>query len=192
MFVHLTPQKNIKSILRNGIKKSKYQDGIFALPVVRNYAVSHQWLRELSRFGKRNFVAVYFRIDDAEKVLMRHYTDEFVEMSAVESEAIFNNIQFNPKIVELRKRKFQGHKDLPLSPLGYEVVIPRKISNKEIFKIRNVSQVLGWRFFPYSNGNRPKIFLCYERGSYGVRKIEQRVEKERLAGKESKIIVFGR
>lgn len=194
LFIHLTPQKNIKNILRNGIKKPKYQKGIFALPVVQNYFVSHQWVRELGRWRNKNFVAVYFRIDDSEQIFMRHYREDYVEMKAVESEAILNNIQFNPQIVTKRKKRKKNYTDdeLPLSPLGYEVIIPRKISKKEIQRVSPVSQTLGWRYFPYSSGTRPVICLGCERGSYGIRKIERRVEKEASKGKNSKVTLFSR
>lgn len=193
LFVHLTPQKNIKSILHNGIKKLKFQKGVFALPVVQNYFVSHQWLRELGRWRNKNFVAVYFRIDDDEPVFFRYYSDEFIEMKAVEAEAVFYNIQFNPQITEKKKRRNRGANDeLPLSPLGYEAVIPRKISQKEILRVGGISQMLGWRFFPYSNGNRPVICLGCERGAFGIRKIERQVKKERLKGQLSKVTLFSR
>jgi hypothetical protein len=67
-FVHLTAEKNIKGILRNGISRLRRSagrpHGIFAMPVTRNFYVSHQWLRELRRRGQGSVAAVYFRIPD--------------------------------------------------------------------------------------------------------------------------------
>lgn len=33
-------------------------------------------------------------------------------------------------------------------PLGWQVVIPRRIEAQEIHKVRRWSQIIGWRFFP--------------------------------------------
>ncbi|MFD1044409.1 hypothetical protein ACFQ1S_01775, partial [Kibdelosporangium lantanae] len=66
LFVHLTPEKNAKGIARSGIKLGPR--GVFCVPMVPSYVISHQWLRELRRGGQRTFVAVDFRIPDDEPV----------------------------------------------------------------------------------------------------------------------------
>ena len=53
MFVHLAPESRVALIRRNGISRLRnaWGDGpagIFAVPVTRNFYLSHQWLRELS------------------------------------------------------------------------------------------------------------------------------------------------
>ncbi len=54
MFVHLTRESGLARVLRNGIARSRrggrdFPRGVFAVPVTRNFYVSHQWLRELKR-----------------------------------------------------------------------------------------------------------------------------------------------
>ncbi|WP_280403709.1 hypothetical protein [Nocardia brasiliensis] len=51
MFVHLTPEKNVRRIRRAGIKVQGA--GVFCVPVLPSYVLSHQWLRELRRHGQR-------------------------------------------------------------------------------------------------------------------------------------------
>jgi hypothetical protein len=54
MFVHLAPESRIALIRRTGIRRLRragvaFPAGVFAVPVTRNFYVSHQWLRELKR-----------------------------------------------------------------------------------------------------------------------------------------------
>jgi hypothetical protein len=54
MFVHLAEESRTANIRRNGISRRRkpqgeFPGGVFALPVTRNFYVSHQWLRELKR-----------------------------------------------------------------------------------------------------------------------------------------------
>lgn len=34
-------------------------------------------------------------------------------------------------------------------PLGYELIVPRKIEADKITKIKHLSQIFGWRHMPY-------------------------------------------
>src|SRR5262252_2465123 len=89
MFVHLTAEKNVKAILRNGIsrlrKTHRYPPCIFAMPVTRNFYLSHQWLRELKRRGLGPIAGVYFRIADDETVWVGHYNQPHLSMKAAEA-----------------------------------------------------------------------------------------------------------
>jgi len=100
---------------------------VWSFPVTPDYAVSHQWLRELKRWGARTLVAVVFRIDDDEVVFARHYSEVPREMSAAAAVGV---ILSHPE------------------PLGYEVMIPRRIKPGEIVAVRHVPQKLGWRTNP--------------------------------------------
>jgi hypothetical protein len=95
--------------------------------VTPNYAISHQWLRELKRWGVKTLVAVVFRIDDNEIVFARHYSGIPRGMSAAAAVGV---ILSHPE------------------PLGYEVMIPRRIKPTEIIAVRHVAQKLGWRAIP--------------------------------------------
>jgi hypothetical protein len=160
MFVHLTSGKRAKSIARSGIRlpRTPYarRRGIWAMPVTRNYYVSHQWLRELKRRGDRTVVAVHFRIDDAELVTVGHYNSPPLAATAAEASAIVGAAE---------------------DPAGYEVVIPRAIDADAIHAIRPVSQVIGWRFHPKAHGTRPcPCPVCLPRGEIKSRKLRKRSE----------------
>ncbi len=159
MFVHLAPEKRSKAIARSGIRLPRMPGrGIFAMPVTRNFVISHQWLRELKRRGDRTFIAVHFRIPDNETVQVGHYGRAKVSVTAAEAVAII-----------------LGEGDAQ----GFEVVIPRAIHADEIHAVRSVPQVVGWRYFPGSHGRRPcGCPLCQPRGEIRSRKLRERYERE--------------
>src|SRR5262245_20511213 len=82
---HLAPEKASASILRSGIKALSpglgAPKGVFCLPVLPDYAVTHQWLRELKRRGQRTIVAADFRLASGEMVWVGHYNRPHEEMS---------------------------------------------------------------------------------------------------------------
>jgi hypothetical protein len=159
MFVHLTAERNVNAILRNGISRlrrsSKYPAGIFAMPVTRNFYVSHQWLRELKRRGHGPVAGVYFRIGDKEVVWVGHYNQPHVSMTAAQALSLI---------------------DRQHSAEGFQVIIPRRIARSEIHRVRRLSQLLGWRYFPGSHGKKPCPCPVCVRGDYGARKIREKYE----------------
>ncbi len=145
-FVHIADERQAGSIRRSGLKLmqrasaddlSRY--GIFALPVIPNFLISHQWVRELKRRGFRVAVGVYVRVPDQQEVFAGHYNKEKQPMSAAEAAAY------------LRKHE----------PLGYEVIVPRSIAASDIEAIRPIPQKLGWRYFP---GAHERGVFCWCRG----------------------------
>lgn len=141
-FVHLASEKDAAAIRRSGIKPQRvsnapldgYERIIFAMPVTKDFHVSHQWLRELKRGGQRTIVGVYFRIPDSQRVLVGHYNQPHTEMQA--SEAV--GVVFNTE-----------------QPEGFEVIVPRKVEPSEIHRVKALPQVLGWRYYPDAKGNKP-------------------------------------
>ena len=138
LFVHLAPESRVALIRRNGIRRLRraaahFPGGVFAVPVTRNFYVSHQWLRELKRRNQGPIAAVYFRVLDDEQVWLGHYNQGHRWMSA--SEAV---------------GEFMAAEDAQ----GWEAVIPRRIEPSEIHKTRPVPQVIGWRFFQARRENR--------------------------------------
>ena len=133
LFVHLTPEKNVKAILRSGISvrtakgtffgkaAGVFPKGVFAVPVTRNFCVSHQWLRELKRGGQRTIWGIYFRIPDGEPVQVGHFGTEHALMSAAEAADL---------MMQAEDRR------------GFEVIIPRRIEANEIHRARQLPQVL--------------------------------------------------
>jgi len=152
-FVHLTAERNLKSILRNGItlltRRGNNVRGVYCSPVTPNYYATHQWLRELKRWkrGPGQMVAIYFRIPDDDMVSVGRYNEEHLQMTAAQA------------IARVMQRDYIG---------GYEVIIPRKIVKDEILRVKSAPQVIGWRYWPESKGNEP---WCAKRGEYGARKV---------------------
>jgi hypothetical protein len=155
MFVHLAPESKVALISRNGIRRlrkalGERPSGVFAVPVVRNFYVSHQWLRELKRSGRGTICAIYFRIPDDELVWIGHYNQAHRRMTADEAVAEF---------MASENRE------------GWEVVIPRTIHSKEIHRIRSLPQVVGWRYYPGAKGKQPCPCPYCTRGDYGGRRL---------------------
>ncbi|HEV3299077.1 MAG TPA: hypothetical protein VG055_05530 [Planctomycetaceae bacterium] len=160
MFVHLAPESRLALIRRNGIRRLRraagnFPGGVFAVPVTRNFYVSHQWLRELKRRNQGPIAAVYFRIADDERVWVGHYNQVHRWLSA--SEAV-------------------GHFMAAEDAEGWEVVIPRRIEAGEIHKTRRILQVVGWRFSPSAKGKPPYCTckFCIG-GDYGAQRLRKRL-----------------
>ncbi|MFI6213487.1 HEAT repeat domain-containing protein [Nocardia brasiliensis] len=152
MFVHLTPEKNVRRIRRAGIKVQGA--GVFCVPVLPSYVLSHQWLRELRRRGQRLIVAVHFRVPDEERVFVGQYADTGAEMTAAEAVSVV---------------RAAG------DARGYQVVVPRSIAAAELHRIRQVRQVTGWRYRPDAHGRRPCACpACLGRGEYKAADLRRR------------------
>ncbi|WP_174188423.1 HEAT repeat domain-containing protein [Nocardia barduliensis] len=152
LMVHLTAEKNARRIRRAGIAASAR--GVFCMPVMPSYVLSHQWLRELRRGGQRQIVAVDFRIPDNEPVLVGHFGAVLTEMTAVEAVSVILHAK---------------------DPRGYEIVVPRAITPAELHRIRYVRQVTGWRYFPDAHGRRPCACpACLRRGEFKAADLRHR------------------
>jgi hypothetical protein len=129
IFVHLTPEKNVREILRHGITRLRQQGdhpkGVFAMPAARSFHVSHQWLGELKERGHLSVAGLYLRIPEDETVWVGHYLQSHKKMSAAEASELF--------IYEHR-------------PEGFEIIVPRAIRPDEIYRIHHLAQVRAWRY----------------------------------------------
>ena len=99
-----------------------------------NFYLSHQWLRELKRGGVKTFVGVYFKMDSKTKVYAGRYNQDH------------RHIELGEAIKEIQTID---------DPLGYELIIDRKIEAKEVDKIKSLPQNIGWRYKPRANGLKP-------------------------------------
>jgi hypothetical protein len=160
MFVHLTTESRVSRIVRSGIARLRKTtgatpEGVFAVPVTRNFYVSHQWLRELKQRNQGPVAGVYFRVPDEQMVWIGHYGKPHRFVTAAEAVACFS----------------QGD-----DSLGWEVIVPRRIEASEIHKTRQLPQVIGWRFSPTSKG-KPPFCTCKfcTRGEYGSAKMRKRL-----------------
>jgi hypothetical protein len=131
LLVHLTPERNVSGIRRNGLSIPKHATGVYAMPVSPHFVLSHQWLRELKRNGARSWVGVYFRVPDDEPVLFGHFGLAATEMT--EAQAVGRFLRMS-------------------DPLGMEVIVPRKVTTREIHRIRRLPSNLGWRYSPNVRG----------------------------------------
>jgi len=155
MFVHLTTESRTSGVQRNGIVRLRKARGttpagVYAVPVTRNFYASHQWLRELKRRNQGPIAGIYF----PQPVWLGHYGQVHRLVSAAEAVAQFTRAD---------------------DPLGWQVVIPRRIEPKEIHKIRQLPQVIGWRFSPNAKGRLPCTCKFCIRGDYGSAKLRKRL-----------------
>lgn len=166
------------------------------MPVTRNFYVSHQWLRELKRWGAGTVVGVYFRLPDDEPVTVGHYNSPHVGMTAADAvKLIMAAERRDPKAARERDlaRDVRRSGELPSSPEGYEVIVPRAIEPSEVIRVKALPQVVGWRYQPGAHGTPPCTCVCCSgRGTYGIRKLVKAIEKSEATGKPTKVIVFGR
>ncbi|MFJ5265801.1 HEAT repeat domain-containing protein [Streptomyces sp. NPDC088387] len=164
MFVHLTSAAHAPRIRRCGIRAVSHgQDGargVYCFPVLPSYTLTHQWLRELARFGSRGgLIAVHLRLDDTQDVLVGRYADRAgnAQAGVAASEAV---------------RRIAALED----PRGWEVFVPRAIRPREIHRLRTAPQVTGWRYVPDAHGVRPcTCFGCQVRGGWGARRLRERL-----------------
>ncbi|HEX9936134.1 MAG TPA: hypothetical protein VGB15_03400 [Longimicrobium sp.] len=199
VFVHLTSHRNVAAIRRGGIgliKRRLRPRGVYAMPVTRNFYVSHQWLRELKRQGGGTIVGVYFRVPDDEPVEVGHYNSLHATMPAAEAVALLMAAEDRDPAAERTRdrasKAVQRGRTLPSSPEGYEVIVPRRIEPSEIIRVKALPQVVGWRYMPGANGKPPCTCLCCARGQYGIRKLLRRVEEAEANDAPSKVVMFGR
>jgi hypothetical protein len=158
-FVHLAAEKDAKPILRSGIKlvrRYRFRPrGIFAMPVTPNFFITHQWLRELKRCGQRTLVGIYFRLPDDERVSVGHYNGRHRQMTAAQAVAFV-----------ARAKQAQG----------MEVIVLRRVDQREILRVRSLPQILGWRYWPGAHGKRPFPCQCCQMGQYGGRRLLERAQ----------------
>jgi hypothetical protein len=158
--VHITRQRNAARLLRGGVAaRSHHRDGgrgVYAMAVLSDFTLTHQWTRELRRFQPGVLVAVDLRIPDTEPVLVGHYYSEHRRRTAAEAVAILRELD---------------------DPRGYQIFVPRSIRPAEVRRVRAVPQGTGWRFKPGAHGSRPCACPgCIDYGTPGSAKLRRRLE----------------
>ena len=99
-------------------------------------------------------VAVHFRVPDDEPVWVGHYNRPPVPRTAAEAAAVVL---------------------AAADPRGYEVFVPRKITAREIHRLRQVNPLTGWRYKPGAHGTPPcGCPVCLPYGSFGAASIRAR------------------
>lgn len=148
--VHLADERHAAKIKKNGLKMGRR--GLFCMPVLPHFYVSHQWLRELKRFGGKTFVGVYFKTESSEKVYAGRYNEPH------------RHIELGEAIREIITIE---------DPLGYELILDRKITSGEIEKIRHLPQNIGWRYQPHAKGKPPCGCKFCQRGKVKSKKVRE-------------------
>ena len=104
-------------------------------------------------------MGIYFRLPDDDAVWLGHYGQAHREMRAADAVGAFLSAE---------------------DPQGWQVVIPHAVEPKQIHRVRQLPQVLGWRFSPTSKGQPPFCGCDYcVKGEYGARKLRERYRELR-------------
>lgn len=167
LFVHIADEKFTAAIRRAGLRLPKqsssqtkpWSRGVFAVPVIANFVLTHQWVREKKKWGIKTAIGVYFRLDDTTPVWCGLYNESPLQLcTAAQATALFAN---NPQ-------------------LGFQVIIPQSIPRTAIKDIRHLPQLVGWRHFP---GAHEKGIVCgceyCMKGEFKSRRIRERYEAAR-------------
>ena len=163
-FVHISDERTGRSIERNGLRLPRTRQGfvetatlkhgVFAMPVISNFMITHQWVRELKRRGYRTSVGVYFVVSDDEQVWIGRYNTPKRLVTAAHAARTLRETE----------------------ELGFEAIIPRSIRSSEIKYVRYISQDVGWRYSPDSKGRTPCGCPYCIKGDIKSRRIRERYE----------------
>jgi hypothetical protein len=150
MLVHLIDDRQRAAIMRSGIRgaPATVRSGaaevdlaraVYAMPVLPNYFVTHQWLRELKRKGMRTVSGVYVRLRSDCLVWVGRYNADHRFVPLGHAISLIMSEQ---------------------DPRGWQVVLPDSVPAKAIHAVRAVPQVVGWRYAPESHDTGPWKCLC--------------------------------
>lgn len=160
-FIHLTDERLLKRLEKSGIRMTKWGTKVrcvYAMPVLKDFQVSHQWLRELKNKGIRTIGAVQFRIPDKEEVLVGRYNEAPLTVTAARAVKVF-----------------MEHS----TGLGLQILVLRRIDAKEITRTYVPTQIIGWRYHPDAHGKPPFCGCDYcQRGLIKSRKIREKYEAQ--------------
>jgi len=135
--VHLAPLREQRSLQRAGVRGAlvqlldgenqpqQFAQGVFCMPVLRDFSTTYQWLRELKRWHGLPMVAVHLHVPDGELVWVGRYGESHRPMAASQAAGW---IEANPR--------------------GAQMLLPRSVAVKEIDSIRSLPQLVGWREIP--------------------------------------------
>jgi hypothetical protein len=122
-FVHITSVRAARRIERTGIAARSHRvaegRGVYCMPVLASFTLTHQWVRELRRWHGGVLVAVHLRLPDDEPVTVGRFGQPPREVTAAEAVAVVRELT---------------------DPRGYELFVPRAVAAAEVRRIRNVPQ----------------------------------------------------
>ena len=154
VLVHITKAENEKSIIGSGIKTGKHTGCIYFMPHTPDFLISHQWARELKRYGVKNFLAVDFKLPKDEEVWFGRYFEGHKKYKLNQAIEIF-----------LSQEK----------QYGYEFILERKVQPNEIVKTRTIPKPMGWRYEPNSHGKEPcPCPMCILKGGFKTSALKEK------------------
>jgi len=161
-FIHLTDERLLNRLKKSGIRATFWgRDKIrcvYATPVLQDFQISHQWLRELKNRGIRTIGALQFKIPDDEEVLVGRYNEEPLRVTAARAAKVFRE---------------------HVSGLGLQVLVLRRIEAREISGAYVPTQIVGWRYHPDAHGKPPFCGCSYcQRGLIKNRKIREKYDAQ--------------
>ena len=159
-FIHLTDERILTRLKKSGIGMTvwgKKVRCVYATPVLKDFQVSHQWLRELKNKGIRTIGALQFRIPDEEEVLVGRYNEEPLTVTAAQAVKVF-----------------MDHS----TGLGLQILVRRRIEPKEITRSYVPTQIIGWRYYPDAHGRTPCGCDYCQKGLIKSRKIREKYEAQ--------------
>jgi hypothetical protein len=159
--VHLARASALRGIERAGIRgartfvlaegeRTKLEDAVYAMPVLPDFSVTHQWTRELRRVHDERMIAVYFSLSSDAEVLVGRYNLSHARLPLGDA------------IARLMR-----------SPMGCELIVPRSIVKREVKSIREIRQLVGWTELP--EAERKFDCLCAVCVAPGTRDLMHRV-----------------
>ena len=158
ILLHITDERFEARIRRSGITPSKGSGVVYCMPVTQSHLVSHQWVRELKLGGTKNFLGVYFRLPSDEPVWSGKFHEEHRQHGLGDAIARLRSLD---------------------DPLGFEVLVPRKILPSELHRLRPIHQRTGWRYYPGAHGKRPcGCPACQRSGGPGSAKLRREYEAD--------------
>jgi hypothetical protein len=160
--VHVTPERNMRSIARTGIAARSRglsgESGVYCMPILASFTLTHQWVRELRRWHPGVLVAVHVRLKDDTPVTVGRYGAEPATLSAAQAGELVRTL---------------------VDPRGYEVFVPRAVAAGEVRKVRRIPQGIGWRYMPGAHGTAPCACpACLTPGTPGAAKIRRRFSQD--------------
>jgi len=156
LLVHITKAENEKSIVGSGIRIGKLTGCIYFMPYTQDFLISHQWARELKRYGVKNFLAVDFKLPKSEEIWFGKYFEGHKKLPLNQAIAVFLS----------QKEKY-----------GYEFILERKVQPSEIVKTRAIPKPMGWRYEPNAHGKQPcPCPMCILSGGFKTSALKERYE----------------
>jgi hypothetical protein len=168
--VHLTPADRARRIVRSGVAARSPggagERGVYCMPVLTSYTLTHQWVRELRRWHPGVLAAVDLRISDDEPVLVGRYNREPERCPAARAVALVREAA---------------------DPRGFEIFVPRAIPAGEVRRVRSVAQRIGWRHKPDAHGVRPCTCpACMQPGTPKSARLRRRLPDENFRSRKTK------